>query len=53
MSKEQIKTKIRFNTWSTNDKLEFLGKLSSSQIDKMLNAEEGEIITIINDSEDK
>ena len=53
MSKEQIKTKIRFNTWSNNDKLEFLEKLSSYQIVKMLNAEEGEIITIINESEDK
>ena len=53
MNKSTSKTKIRFNTWSTNDKLEFLEKFSSYQIDKMLNAEEGEIITIINESEDK
>ena len=53
MNKSTSKTKIRFNTWSINDKLEFLEKLSSHQIDKMLNAEECEIITIINESEDK
>jgi hypothetical protein len=38
------KIKIKFNTWSNKDKLEFLNKLQRYQIDEML---KGNSITVI------